>query len=287
MFSSFGNSWQLVKASWAVLRADKELLWFPVLSTLALIAITITFFLPLAGIFTAFGFVANNESVSGVIGVVLLFIYYLISYSVAYYFNTALVGAAMIRIDGGDPTLRDGLRIAGERMGIIIQYAVISATVGVILRMIQERGGIIGRLVAGLGSFAWNVATFLVVPVLVMEEVTPIDAIKRSGRMLRETWGEQLVFNFGIGAFFGLIQMLLVAVAIALGFVAFEVLGATWLVVVVVVLAIGATILLATISSAMNGIFQASLYRYAASGVVPDEFDIRLIEGAFKHKKKH
>ena len=76
----------------------------------------------------------------------------------------------MIRLDGGSPTLGDGLRIANGRIGTILGYAVISATVGVILRAIQERVGFIGRLIAGLLGAGWAVATFLVVPVIVTSD---------------------------------------------------------------------------------------------------------------------
>ena len=156
-----------------------------------------------------------------ILSYVVLFIFYLVTYTVTFYFQTALVGAAMIRLDGGDPTLRDGLRMATSRLPSIIGYALIAATVGMILRWISERAGIVGVIIIGIIGFAWNIATFLVVPVLVTENVGPIEAIKRSGGLLRRTWGEQLIGVGGIGIVFGLLFFVVVLVGAGLTFVLF------------------------------------------------------------------
>ncbi len=100
--------------------------------------------------------------------------------TVIFFCNTALVGAALIRLRGGDPTVADGFRIAASRVGPILGYAFIAATVGMVLRAISERSGFLGRLVVSLVGFAWNLATFLAVPVLVVEDVGPIEAVQRS-----------------------------------------------------------------------------------------------------------
>ena len=53
------------------------------------------------------------------------------------------------------------------------------------LRMISERSGNLGRIVTSLVGLAWNLATYLVVPVLVIEGVGPVEAIKRSAGLLK------------------------------------------------------------------------------------------------------
>lgn len=255
------RSWRLAKASYDVLRADRELLIFPVMSFIALVAVLIGFALP----FIAVGGLRDLESGTTSPGAVILaFIYYVVSYTVTFYFNTALVGAAMIRLEGGDPTVRDGLRIASSRLPAIVGYAIIAATVGMILRAIAERAGFIGQIVIGIIGFAWSIATFLVVPVLVVEQVGPLDAIRRSGGLLRKTWGEQLLGGAGIGLVFGL----LVFVAAAIGFAVIVFLGSISF--ALALLGVAATfIVLAVISligSALSGIYTASVYRYATTG---------------------
>jgi len=108
----------------------------------------------------------------------------------------------MIRLDGGNPTLRDGLAIAWSRVGRIFGYAVVAATVGLLLRALEERVGWVGQLVIRLVGVAWTVATFLVVPVLVTRDVGPVGAVKESASLLRATWGENLIGTVGLGLAF-------------------------------------------------------------------------------------
>jgi hypothetical protein len=226
---------------------------------------------------------SGRTDTTGILGYVVAFIFYVVMYSVIFYFNTALVGAAMIRLEGGDPTVGDGFRIASKHSGKIIGYALISATVGVILRAISERGGIIGEIVSGIFGFAWGLATFMVVPVLVLEDVGPIEAVKRSAALLKQTWGEQLVGNFSIGSIFGLLTLLVILVSMGLFAVAAS-LNSGALMALVSILGVVTVIALSLVSSALDGIYKAALYRYAVHGETGGFFDPALIEGAFRRK---
>ncbi len=280
MFQRLSNSWTLFKASWQVLLADKELLVFPVLSALASLIVFASFLVPslLAGLLDSI-----MDSGLDIVGTMVGFLMYVALYTVTIFFNAALIGAATIRLKGGDPTVGDGFRVAFRHLGSILGYALIAATVGMILRWLSERSGILGRIVIGLIGLVWNVATFLVVPVLVVEGIGPIEAIKRSAGLLKRTWGEQIVGNFGIGAVTGLMFL---AVFIAGGvslFLAFatEIMA---LVVAVLVLVVGALVLVGLISSALTGIYTAAVYEYAASGEPGDYFDPELVKQAFRPK---
>ena len=138
---------------------------------------------------------------------VFAFVFYLVQYFIIFFFNSALVGAAMIRLDGGDPTVRDGLRIAELAHRADIGYAAIAATVGLILRLIEERLGLIGRWIAGLLGIAFTIATFLTVPILVSRDVGPIEAVKESATLLKKTWGENIIGNAGMGVVFFLFYL--------------------------------------------------------------------------------
>ena len=285
MFSSWGRSWQLVKASWAVLQADKELIMFPIISGITVLIISIVMLVP--SIIIGFSVAASgaDEGVSQIVGYIGLFIFYLVTYTITIYFNTGLIGAAMIRLDGGDPTLGDGFKIANERLGKIVVYAALSATIGMILNAIREQG-FLGKIAAGLFGMAWNLATFLVIPVLVTQDIGAWDAIKHSTSLLKRTWGEQITGDFSIGGIFMLIYLALI---LGGGFLIFALTSATesiGLAIVGVVLIIFLIISLGIIQGALTGIFQAALYRYAETGTAPDNFDIDLIKGAFKPKKK-
>ena len=286
MFESWGRSWQLVKASWAVLLSDKELLWFPVISGIVTVLICIVMFIPSVVVSVTLFSTGAGEGVTQVFGFAGLFIFYLVTYTISIYFNTALIGATMIRLDGGDPTMKDGFQIANSRLSKIIGFAAMSATVGVVIRFLQERGGLLGNIVSWLGGIAWNLATFLVIPILVTHDIGPIEAVKRSTALLRETWGEQITGNWSIGGIFAIAYILLVLVGIGLAFFAGAVLESVTGVIAVVSLIVILFVILGIIQGALNGIYQAALYRYAESGIAPDNFDISLIQGAFKEKKK-
>lgn len=279
MFDTFRRSIALTRGSLAVLRADKELLLFPLISFVGLVIVTISFAVP----WVLIGGLREVESGSpGVISYVLAFLFYLVTYAVIFFFNTALVGAAMIRLDGGDPTVRDGLRIATSRLPQIIGYALIAATVGMILRWISERAGIVGQIVAGVIGFAWSVATFLVVPVLVMEQVGPVEAIKRSGSLLRKSWGEQLVGSIGISLVFGLLALLVIGLGVVATIALVQVSFVLAIVVVVAtILIVGA---IALVGAAASGIYTASLYRYATKGDPGSAFPADAVATAFRPK---
>ncbi|MEJ5208108.1 DUF6159 family protein [Denitratimonas sp. CY0512] len=284
MFERFSRSWNLIKASAAVLAKDKELLVFPLLSSIATLIVAAAFVLPALGLGALDGLGEDGAGLS--IGVyVLAFLFYLVQYFVIFFFNSALVGAAMIRLEGGDPTLRDGLRIATSRAPQILGYAAIAATVGMILRAVQERAGWIGRLVAGFLGVAWTVASFLVVPVLVSRNIGPIDAVKESALLLKKTWGENLIGQGGVGLVFGLGMFALIIVGVA-AIVGAAMTGSMVFTGVVVALLIALLVLAGLVQAALTGIYSAALYRYASGEGDTEGFDAGLLEHAFAVKKK-
>lgn len=274
------RSWDLVKASAAVLRSDKQLLLFPLLSGLCALIVSASFLVPLA--VTHVGQAGDDVAASPLTWLV-LFAFYVVQYAVIFFFNSALVGAATMRLNGQVPTLADGFRIAGAHLPAILGYAVIAATVGIALRALQERAGWIGRLVIGLIGMAWTVATFLAVPVLVNEGVGPIDAVKRSAELLKRTWGENLVGTAGMGLVFGLATFGVLALGIGATVLLAQA-GAGWFAVAPAALTVVALVLLVLVQAALQGVYSAALYRYAATGQAGGEFDQAMIADAFRVK---
>lgn len=277
MFERISRSWTLVKASAAVLRSDKELLLFPVISAFATLAVLATFMVPVLGLKL---FEGNGI---GPLGAVVGFLFYLCQYFVIFFFNTALVGAAMIRLEGGDPTVADGLRIARSKIGVILGYAALAATVGLVLKALGRRAGGLGRIIINLVGMAWTFATFLVVPILVSRDVGPIDALKESVDLLKRTWGENLAGNVGIGLAFGLLTVAVVLAAVALVVGAAFVAGPE-LAIVVAVLGALCVALVAVIQAALSGIYSAAVYRYAVDGHAPAGFGDGQLQAAFRQK---
>jgi Family of unknown function (DUF6159) len=181
------------------------------------------------------------------------------------------------------PTVGDGLRIANSKLGAIFGYAMIAATVGMILRAIQERVGFIGSIITGLIGVAWTLATSMVVPVLVSRDVGPIEAVKESAILLKKTWGENIIGNAGIGIVFWFLSVATVIVAAVMVFAAIATKSVV-AIVAVIVLAIAACILLGLVQTALSGIYSAALYRYAESGESALGFNNNLLGTAFAPK---
>jgi len=278
MFERFARRWDLAGACWRLLMQDKTLLLFPLMSLFALGVILATFAVPLLPLF-AYLFVAHGTNTQSPIMYVLLFIFYWMQFSVVLFFNTALVEVALKRFDGKAAGIADGMRCAWSRIGIIVAYALIAATVGIILRYIAERAGMLGRIIVGLIGFAWSIATALVVPVLAAQDVGPVEAIQRSVQLIKKAWGEDIIGGVGIGLIFGLVTFLLILLGIfcVILVVASHAFGIAIALGLLFLIAIGVCALAQT---TMQGIYSAALYRYA-DGDSTTGIDKALLASAF------
>jgi uncharacterized protein DUF6159 len=263
-----GRSFQLVKQSYRILMQDKELMVLPLVSGLVGLGVIAV----AAGI----GFVTSIELHPGPVLYLPLFLVYVVMYSISYFFQAAVIAGATERMRGGDPTVSSALSAAARRAGPIVMWAVVSATVGIIIKMIQDRVALVGKIVAGILGGAWNLATFFIVPVLVLEDRSMEDSFKRSLNVFKQTWGETIAGGAGLGmaalcAWVSLVAATgLLAYAIGVAAVAFFFVGAVALMV---------------FFSALQGIYVASLFRYATEGPNASGFDPDLLRGAFVPKQ--
>jgi len=267
------NSIELAKSSWQVLKADKELLALPVISGIASIIAAITFIIPLLA-------TTNLESETiGATTYALLFVMYVVLAYITIFFNAALVSATHERLCGGDPTIGSAIRGAASRAGKILPWAIVSATVSIILRAIEERVGFLGRIVAAFAGMAWTVVTFLVLPIIVIEDMSVKDAIKKSGNLFKHTWGENLAAQVG----FGLIGFIAILPAIAIFFLAVSAGGGA--LVAGIVVAVVWIIAVSVVIAALSVIFQTALYHFAVDGQIPSGyFDKSMMRSAFRQK---
>jgi len=276
MFESVSRSFSLIKESWRVISLDREILLFPVLSGIALLFILLSFVLPVL----YYSHVKSSTPVlEGGLLLVGLFLFYLLCYFVVIYFNTALITCARIRLTGGNPVFLDGIRNANAHLAPIFIWAMISATVGLVLHLIQERAGFIGQIVVGLIGAAWGLVTYFVVPVMIFEEKGPLPAIKESVSLFRKTWGETLVGQVSIGIVFVILGVVgLVPVAIALMW------GTSTVFFIVLAIFIIYIAILMVIGSSLQGVFNTALYLFATTGKVPEAYSKELVEQAFAPK---
>ena len=278
-------SWTLVMKSLSILASDKELILLPMVSSFLS-------FLAAAALYGWY-FASNWDSIQaaraqGLTGLpypvlfyLLTFIFYVISYFVVDFCNVALIAVANNRMAGGHWKMRDGLALAWERSGTIFQWAVFAATVGMILRIISERVGFLGRIVTGLVGLTWSLAIYFIVPVLAFDNLGPIDAVKRSAKLFRETWGENVAAGvsfgliFGVPLFFGvgLLKLRLLPMG-------FHSIAAT----IAVVLDLLFLQFTSAVCSAAWSIFNVALYNYALSGAVHGGFSADDFQSAWVPK---
>lgn len=269
------RTWSLMSACWQILRKDKELLLFPLMSGVCCLLLLASFAVPL---YLTGGWHpprTDADAMRQVLYYGTLFLFYVCNYFVVIFFNCAMVACATIRMGGGDPGVSDGFRAAAARLPVIAGWALVSATVGLVLRIIEERSERVGRFVSGLLGMGWTLVSFLVVPILVVENRSPLAALKESTQLLRKTWGEQLVGNFSFGLLFFFLGIPAFAL-IVLGALA----GSAAALVTAIVLAVIYLMALALVQSALQSIFQAAVYLYARRGEVPEGFEKEYLSGA-------
>ena len=272
----FSRSWQMFTASWRVLRSRKELAVFPLLSGVAHVLVAIIFLTP--AVFTIDFDSPDGGPTPGTY--VLLVAFYVAVAYVANFFNAALISQAHIALEGGDPSVAGGLRTAGSMAGRLLPWALMAATVSLIIRAVEERLGFLGRIIGGLIGMAWNLVTYLVLPIMVLEGATTRPAVRRSADLFRATWGENVLGNAGVGAV-GFLLFLPCVALVALGATAGGALGG-----VLFLLAVLWFLAALVVASTLSGIYQTALYHYAAGQDVPREFAAADLGHAFPPKRR-
>lgn len=287
------NSLAIARQSWQVLRTNPNLSIFPILSAIASILVSIPFIAPIVligmhaaahtgGASSSLSVQSDGDQGTYILRVVLGFLYYFVTYAVVVFFNSALVFCADKSLRGEPSTLSDGIQAAMRRMPQILGWAALAATVGQILRAVQERAGIVGAIVGGLIGMVWNIAIFFVVPMIVLEGMGPVQALKTSAAQIKASWGEQLILNFGLGlaglifAFLPFLGLLIgggivasVVPALGIGIIVF---AFVYLIAAVIAL------------SVLQSIYQTALYLFVRTGTVYGGYQEYQLQGAFIQK---
>jgi Family of unknown function (DUF6159) len=273
-FDRLANGWKISITSFKVLRANKQLIIFPILSGISLLLILGSFFtIVLAGAGWDIDQVKDSEQ--NIMSYVFLFLYYLVNYFVVVFFNMALIHCTHLYFKGEEVTVEKGIRFSMRRIKAIFAWSMFAATVGMILRIISENLGTIGRFIIGLIGVVWSIATFFVVPVIAYENLGPIDAFKRSANMMKQKWGERI----GAGFSFGLISL----VGFLIAGVGLFFLGAMFNLIIGVLLAVLGVLIVAAIMSAVRTIFISAVY-HNINGDPVEHFNQQMIDNLFVQK---
>lgn len=273
----FANTWRLTKNSWSLLKQDRELLWLPVLSMLTILAIAIA--AAVVGFVTgSFDTGGGADSVQGS-AVVLGLVFAFVATATVVYFEGALVAGAHERMTGGDPTVRSAMGKAASRLPSLLGWALITLTVGLVLRFLRERLGWLGQMLTFLAEAAWGVATYLVVPAIIIDDYRSFASVKHSMSLVRRTWGENLIAQAGFGLLGFVIALPIIVVAVLIA----SLVPGIGLYVGIAVGLFG-VLAVSVVVSALSLYFKTALYEYATDGVAHGGFDIDEMEASFRSK---
>lgn len=279
----FQRSWDITKQTFQIMNHDREILLLPILSALCSLILFTIFIVP----FVVGMIIGNTFGQEPLFLYGGIFIFYFATMFIATFFNAAVVHIAKTRMSGGDATLKDGLRTSLQHLKQLLGWAVLAATVGLILNILdsqaREKGGIIGiigRIVVSLIGLAWAIVSVFVVPAIVLKGVGPITALKHSALAVKKTWGESLIRYYGLGmvqGIFTIIGILFFLIPTVLLFLSSNlILAGIFLGIFVLYIA-----LVAIIFSSANTIFNTALFIYADSGKVPSLYSKENVEHAF------
>jgi len=273
----FSNSKQLAGASWGVLKADKELMTIPVIgAVVAGVVAIVVGAVVYATLETSTNAAGETTTSANPAAVVLGILGLLIVAVVTQLFAGALVAGANERFEGGNPTLGSSFSKAMTRFGSIVGWTATNATVGVILSAVREKAGFLGDIVVSLIGAAWNIVTWLVMPVIIVEGIGPLAATKRSAVLIKSKWGENLIAQGGLSLF----GLLLILPGVIVGVAISSVLPIVGIPLLVLYLAIAFTVL-----SALGAIFRTALYRFSAGLPVGDAFSESMLVATFGAKR--
>jgi len=286
MFERMRRGWGIAKASWSVLKLHPKLLVFPIISGLSLIALVgaigISMYLERSHMAALMEFLKKDNPHDPIVYAV-AFVFYFVCSFIVIFFNAALVFCAMQAFAGTTPSLRAGLSTAAGRLPQILGWTLVAATVGLLLNALQntlrDRLGFLGALLGGLLEFGWAVATFFVIPVVVVDGLGPIAAVKRSAAILKRTWGESLGGEGGLGIIAFAASVPAIALLALVGAIAGKGAG-----VAIIVIAVFYLIALSIVFATLGAIFRTGAYIYATTGEAPSSMDPKLLQASFRKK---
>ncbi len=287
--NAFSRSWMITKITFAVINKDRELLWFAFLSFLFSTLFAVAMIFP--SIIPAIMDNGLTKDSIQVFEYVIIFLTYFGLAFIATFFNVCVVYTTKIRFEGGNATFMESIKFAFSRLPLILKWSLLSASVGLLLRILQQLAsnlGKIGQIVAniliGILGLAWSIVTIFVVPVLVYEGLGPIDALKKSTQVIKKTWGESLIKALGLGFIQFLTFLLVILFA---GIVTYQLAISFGVNGLLVGISVGALLLLLTgiIFSVASTIFNTALYVYATNNQVASGFSEEIVKGAFKQKQ--
>ncbi|MEI7631960.1 MAG: DUF6159 family protein [bacterium] len=285
--SHFKRARLLMNASYATLKADKELSILPLLSMMW--SVLVIFAVSIAVIISIFvGSSTNDGSINGVYPFFALVLGYVLISFVATYFGAAIFSGATKRFNGENPTIKSSLSSAKSKIKPLFFYSLFTATIGLIFRILEERLPFAGVIAAYIFNAAWAIANIFSIPAIMSsgENLSPIEATKQSVNIVKKVWGENAIAQFGFGVFALFYILMVMIISGAIGALT-TVIGASSSLAIIVALVLSwvGFVVVALIFSTLTSIVTAAVYYYATTGKSPEQFNIDILKQTITTKK--
>lgn len=272
----------LTQQSITIVQQKKNLLIFPTVSTILMIATFFIGFTPLFHIEAAAW--ADGGHVSGktyVIFIAILLAVFLVVGLITLLFNAALTVCALKHIRQEPYSISLGFKTMLVLFGKILMIKIFYDGIAVIVKMMRywvddwSKSTLSMNLVSGL---PWNDAVLLIVPVLVSENTPFLQTLKRSAQLVKNKWGSDVTLRSGLFSrvlsLVGLLSLAPVIVGVIIGGNTAITIGIT----ITIILTIAKTI----IHSTTQVILSCALYLYATDVDTSHFFDAELLKKAFR-----
>ncbi|MFA6023037.1 MAG: DUF6159 family protein [Candidatus Pacearchaeota archaeon] len=276
MFEKLGTGWNLTKQSLKALKADKEIILFPILSAIITIILTLVFF----GLFilTSLTGQAINQSLGAILFYIIIFVYIILTYFITLFFKSAIITSASIRFNGQNPSFSQGLSLPLKKIFKIFLWAIIYGIINSIISVISRAGKGKSRnvqMATQVGGSTlktiWNLLTFFVLPVILFENVSFFSSFARSKELFVKNWQESIGSRISMGGVFSII-IIIAAIPLLISFF----IGISILTIVMLLLFFLCFTIVLVLATSANGILTAALYHYATTGKMPSIYDKEL-----------
>lgn len=287
MAGVFSRSWDLTKTTLGVIRKDKELFAYSILSGFFSLAFLCIMFIPL--LFVELRSFAISSNGLDALNIGFYFLVYFILFFIFTFFNFCIVYTAKKRFEGGNAKFFESIGFTLSKIHLVIFWSLLSASVSIVMKIIESFGrkrgkgiNIIASIISWIIGTSWSLATIFTMPAIVYYQIGPFKAIGKSVQTLKKTWGESIIRYIGFGATEFILFFLGILVGAGLVFAGISINSISLIIVAVILVSIYFVFLISLFSIATM-VFNTALFVYAETGRVPDGFNEDILKSAFKN----
>jgi hypothetical protein len=212
---SFQRGFTFLKQAWQIALADPDLLKPSFFALFAGFLVTVLLLIPFGGAFLLLNDTSIGQPILYVLGALMIFT----QLATGYIFSAMTVYLIYGYLAEGDGVMSKAWAIVRRDFWDILSLAVASTLVNLLRSFLEKKGRRVGGgVLSSILGAVWTEAAYLVLPVMVIEDVNLAQGLKRVGEIVKKNLLLIGVSTVGVGAVTGLIGFLLSAVGIALGF---------------------------------------------------------------------